>query len=63
MSFGPTKDQARACPGCHAAIPLASMKHCPVCGVAVDGPGDVGKALVEAMTDVLSDPLGKRKKR
>ena len=63
MSFGPTKDRPRECPRCHAAIPLPSMRHCPVCGAAVHGPGDPGKALVDAMTGVLNDPLGKKKTR
>ena len=62
MSFGPTKQRTHECPKCNAAIPLPTMSHCPVCGADVHQPGDVGKALVEAMTDVLSNPLGKKKR-
>jgi hypothetical protein len=62
MSFGPTKQRAHECPKCNAAIPLPGLSHCPICGANVHQPGDVGKAIVEAMTDVLSDPLGKKKK-
>ena len=63
MSFGPTKSKPRECPSCNAAIPLPTLAHCPVCGADVKGPGDVGKAIVEAMTDVLHDPLGQKRKR
>ncbi|MBI2394738.1 MAG: hypothetical protein HYV09_34535 [Deltaproteobacteria bacterium] len=64
MSFGPpAQTKPRECPRCNAAIPLPTLDRCPVCGADVRGPGDVGKALVEAMTDVLADPLGKRKHR
>lgn len=63
MWFGPNKARPRECPKCNAAIPLPSLDHCPVCGADVHKPGDVGKALVEAMTDVLADPLGKKKQR
>lgn len=62
MSFGP-KEQPRECPACHAALPLPSVAHCPVCGALTKGPGDVGKAIVDAMTDVLADPLGVKKKQ
>lgn len=64
MSFGPpTESKPRLCPQCNAALPLPTLERCPVCGAEVRGPGDVGKAIVEAMTDVLADPLGKRKQR
>lgn len=64
MSFGPpTESKPRLCPHCNAALPLPTLERCPVCGADVRGPGDVGKAIVEAMTDVLGDPLGKRKQR
>ncbi len=61
MSFGPTKIKPRECPKCNAAIPLPTLEHCPVCGTFVKGPGDVGKALVDAMTGVLNDPLGQKR--
>jgi hypothetical protein len=38
---------------------LPGLSHCPVCGAKVSGPGEPGKALVDAMMDVLADPLGK----
>lgn len=64
MSFGPkNQEKPRHCPQCDAALPLSTLNHCPRCGAAVRGPGDLGKAVVEAMTDVLADPLGKRKQR
>ena len=66
MSFGPkTHEKPRTCPKCNAALPLSAvgLTRCPVCGADVHGPGDVGKALVDAMTDVLADPLGHRKQR
>ena len=63
MSFGPTNIKARECPKCNAAIPLPTLDRCPVCGADVKGPGDVGKAIVEAMTDVLHDPLGHKRRR
>lgn len=62
MSFGPTKERPRECPKCNAALPLPSLERCPICGTNVHAAGDVGKALVEAMTDVLADPLGKKKR-
>ena len=67
MSFGPPNHQSpRVCPRCNAALPLPvnlGLLRCPVCGAEVKGPGEPGKALVEAMTGVLGDPLGKRKQR
>lgn len=63
MSFGPEKERPRECPACHAALPLPSLRHCPVCGADVHAPGSLGEALVEAMTDVLKDPLGRPKRR
>jgi len=64
MSFGPPIHQKpRLCPKCNAALPLPTLERCPICGADVRGPGDLGKAVVEAMTDVLGDPLGKRKQR
>jgi hypothetical protein len=36
-------------------------ERCLVCGARVDGPGEPGKAVVEAMLDVLADPLGTKR--
>ncbi len=62
MSYGPVNAIARECPKCNAALPLPTLAHCPICGTHVKSAGDVGKALVDAMTDVLGDPLGRRRR-
>ena len=63
MSFGPKAVQVRECPACHLAIPLAQLQKCPTCGHELGKPGDLGSALVEAMTDVLGDATGQRRSR
>lgn len=61
MSFGQNPPTARICPACHAAIPLPTLVHCPVCNADLKAPPSPGAGLVEALTGVLNDPLGKRK--
>jgi hypothetical protein len=68
MPFGPkTHEKPRACPRCNAVVPALgpgpSPARCPACGADLRGKGEPGKALVDAMTDVLADPLGKRTSR
>jgi predicted amidophosphoribosyltransferase len=59
-AFGP-REGARTCPACRAAIPSTTATACPVCLAPVSSAGDPGQALVEAMTDLLGDRLGRRR--
>lgn len=62
MSFGPNAPKVgRTCPSCHLAVPVASLSRCPACKAELSKPGNPGEALIEAMTDVLHDPLGKKR--
>jgi hypothetical protein len=65
MTIAPKTNAPRTCPSCHAVLPLAGMKRCPVCKSRVDLAGSPGQGLVEAMLDVLADPVGdpRRKSR
>ena len=64
MPFGPPNaEKPRLCPRCRAALPLPNLARCPTCGAEVTSAGEPGKALVDAMLDVLADPLGERKRR
>ena len=63
MTLAPKISAPRVCPSCHAALPLAEMKRCPVCKARVDTAGSPGEAVVDAMLDVLADPMGDSRKK
>lgn len=63
MTLAPKVTAPRTCPSCHAVLPLAGMKHCPVCKARVDDAGSPGEAMVDAMLDVLADPAGEPRKK
>jgi hypothetical protein len=63
MTVAPKIAAPRTCPSCHAVLPLAGLKHCPVCRSRVDVAGSPGEAMVDAMLDVLADPTGNTRKK
>ena len=63
MTIAPKVIAPRTCPSCHAVLPLAGMKHCPVCKASIDAAGSPVEAMVDAMHDVLADPTGQPRKK
>ena len=63
QGFGPKNALPQPCAKCGALVPSALLSRCPTCGHELGKPGDVGSAVVDAMTDVLSGGPPEKKKK